>query len=186
MILTDEELKSIYDDHRDQMVSVQLGRSVEAAVLAKIASGQGPVAWLPMETAPKDGTLIRLLVQFTDHSFEDDGAPNTTIGSNTSTLTLETEDWKFAGWCWTSDVFTQGEGVPLGWLPLHATAPSTHLLASGQEPADLDQIIDAYLEGYVFEGGDDGSHTPNEGERLVIKDAFLGLLDDPDWDAAWR
>jgi hypothetical protein len=59
-------------------------------------------------------------------------------------------------------------------------------IASGQEPADLDQIIDAYLEGYVFEGGDDGSHTPNEGERLVIKDAFLGLLGDPDWDAAWR
>jgi hypothetical protein len=59
-------------------------------------------------------------------------------------------------------------------------------IASGQEPADLDQIIDAYLEGYVFEGGEDGSHTPNEGERLVIKDAFLGLLGDPDWDAAWR
>jgi hypothetical protein len=45
MILTDEKLKSIYDDHQDQMVSIELGRSVEAAVLAKLASGQEPVAW---------------------------------------------------------------------------------------------------------------------------------------------
>jgi hypothetical protein len=121
-----------------------------ALLEAKLDNEQEPIAWLPMETAPKDGTLIKLLVQFTDHSFEDDGAPNTTIGANTSTLTLETEDWKFAGWCWTHDIFTQGEGVPLGWLPLHVSAPAQPI-ASGQEPLGEREAFKEWAESESFE-----------------------------------
>lgn len=48
----------------------------------------------------------------------------------------------------------------------------------------LETIIDAYIADYVMEG-DGGCHTPTEGERLLIKDAIIGLLVDPDWDAEW-
>lgn len=72
--------------------------------------------WRPIETAPRDGSMLRLLVEFSEHSTEDeDQAP--TIGANN--FDNDEEDvWKFAGWCWSHDHFVQGEGVPVGWLPL--------------------------------------------------------------------
>lgn len=82
----------------------------------KYAAGTCATAWNPMDTAPKDGTMLRLLVEFTEHPTEDNGiAP--TIGANN--FDHDGEDvWKFAGWCWSHDHFTQGEGVPVGWLPM--------------------------------------------------------------------
>lgn len=71
--------------------------------------------WHDMDTAPKDGTLLRLLVEFDTHSTEDaDQAP--TIGANSFDLTGE-DAWQFAGWCWEHDHFTEGHGTPVGWLP---------------------------------------------------------------------
>ena len=43
-LLTDEELESIKDDHRDQLVDLSLLRAVEAAVLEKLKV-QKPVAF---------------------------------------------------------------------------------------------------------------------------------------------
>lgn len=87
----------------------------------------------PMQTAPRDGTIIRLLVQFEDHPLEDDNTkPLWTIGGNSFDNTGE-DLWQFAGWCWTHDRFTDGVGTPVGWLPLIDTpAHSDHdaLLAS--------------------------------------------------------
>lgn len=73
----------------------------------------------PMETAPRDGTIVRLLVNFTDNATEDVDAdtPIWTIGGNTLEGTGE-DVWQFAGWNWQQDCFTQGEGTPIGWLPL--------------------------------------------------------------------
>ena len=73
---------------------------------------------LPMATAPKDGTMIRLLVDYTDGGapLEDDHPRAWTIGFNSLDDTGE-DEWKFAGWCWTHDHFTQGSGTPVGWLP---------------------------------------------------------------------
>ena len=72
--------------------------------------------WRDMETAPKDGTLVRLLVEFEDHSTEDETeAP--TIGANNFDND-EQDEWLFAGWCWTHDHWTQGKGTPIGWLPM--------------------------------------------------------------------
>ena len=77
--------------------------------------------WLPMESAPRDGTLLRLLVDFTEHATEDmDRAP--TIGANNRDHDGE-EVWKFAGWDWQQDRFTQAEGTPIGWLPIVGTTP---------------------------------------------------------------
>lgn len=73
--------------------------------------------WNPMETAPKDGTVVRLLVQFTEHNLQEGLEEVPTIGVNCGDYDGEPE-WKFAGWDWTNDRFTQGEGTPIGWLPL--------------------------------------------------------------------
>ena len=72
--------------------------------------------WRDMATAPRDGTMVRLLVEFTEHATEDaDHAP--TIGANN--FENDGEDrWQFAGWCWSHDRFTQGQGEPIGWLPM--------------------------------------------------------------------
>jgi hypothetical protein len=70
-----------------------------------------------MDTAPRDGTMLRLLVQFEDHATEDTDAPAWTIGANSFDDTGE-DLWQFAGWCWTYDHFTEGKGTPVGWLPL--------------------------------------------------------------------
>ncbi len=84
---------------------------------------------LPMDTAPRDGTMIRLLVRFTEHSTED-AEQAWTIGANG--FDNDGEDvWKFAGWCWTHDHFTEGQGMPIGWLPMLDSATQTP--AEGEE-----------------------------------------------------
>lgn len=67
----------------------------------------------PMETAPRN-ELIRLLVDFTDNATDDTPEPTWTIGFYSDAE----EKWHMAGWCWTHDHFTAGEGTPVGWLPL--------------------------------------------------------------------
>lgn len=72
--------------------------------------------WRDMATAPRDGTLVRLLVEFTEHATEDaDQAP--TIGTNNFENDGE-DSWRFAGWCWSHDHFIEGKGEPIGWLPM--------------------------------------------------------------------
>jgi hypothetical protein len=94
-------------------------------------------AWRPMETAPKDGTLLRLQVSFTEHSFEDSNEPTATIGSN-SLKDTGIDEWLFAGWSWEQDRFTQGEGEPIGWLPMLADRE--------QRPAALSEADDTSRE----------------------------------------
>lgn len=87
-----------------------------------------------IETAPRDGTMVRLLVSFTEHATEDSPDPSWTIGANN--FDHDGEDrWLFAGWCWTHDHFTQGQGTPVGWLPMLDTAPPAAQMQQGR--ADL-------------------------------------------------
>lgn len=72
---------------------------------------------LPMDTAPRNGTMVRLLVQFDDHATEDTDGAAWTIGANSYEENGE-DLWQFAGWCWTHDHFTEGKGTPIGWLPM--------------------------------------------------------------------
>lgn len=95
----------------------------QLALTAAQQQGQA-VAWRPMESAPRDGTMVRLLVEFTDHATEDaETAP--TIGACNDDNVPEDEriGWQFAGWCWDHDHFTEGKGTPVGWLPMLDTAP---------------------------------------------------------------
>ncbi len=80
----------------------------------------------PMNTAPRDGTMVRLLVLFDDHATEDKNGPAWTIGANTFQANGENL-WQFAGWCWTHDHFTEGKGTPVGWLPLTGAAQAMDL-----------------------------------------------------------
>lgn len=75
-------------------------------------------SWLPISTAPKDGTLVRLLVNFECHATADKVGPCPTIGSNTSENTGEADVWQFAGWNWEHDCYTEGIGTPIAWMPM--------------------------------------------------------------------
>lgn len=79
--------------------------------------GAGAVEqWRAMEDAPRDGTLLRLLVEFQEHATEDGPEAAPTIGANN--FSHDGEDrWQFAGWCWTHDHWTEGVGKPVGWMP---------------------------------------------------------------------
>jgi len=99
-------------------------KAIYAAMLA--AAPEAPTAplpaaeevgrWLPMETAPLDGTLVRLLVKFDNHGIEDTNEPTATIGSHND------GEWNFVGWDWHCDEWARGSGDLLGWLPM---APTT-------------------------------------------------------------
>lgn len=77
----------------------------------------------PMDTAPRDGTMLRLLVQFDDHSTDDTDGPAWTIGYCSKPHPDDDDNWQFAGWCWDHDHFTEGKGTPVGWLPLIDASP---------------------------------------------------------------
>lgn len=127
--MKDEQLipipSSLAESAVDAFASVGMHDQLDAlnAILeqpAKQHQGESVVTWRDMATAPRDGTLVRLLVRFTEHSTEDeDEAP--TIGANYFDNT-EVDEWLFAGWSWEQDCFTQGAGKPVGWLPMLDTS----------------------------------------------------------------
>ena len=86
-----------------------------------VSPAQGiDLAARPMDTAPRDGTLVRLLVDFDENAIEDSISATWTIGACNDDNVSEGAriGWQFAGWCWTHDHFTEGTGTPVGWLPL--------------------------------------------------------------------
>lgn len=115
--------------------------------------------WRDMATAPRDGTLIRLLVEFTEHATEDSEAmPSPTIGANSFDHTGE-DVWQFAGWSWEQDCFTQGEGEPVGWLPLLDTPHS--------DPAEVE-----------------GLHTVIEQQKSLVESLRAELIESRSIDAS--
>ena len=87
---------------------------------------RGPDFAFPMEDAPKDGSILRLLVKFDRKSaagpFEDTTDPSWTIGANNMGNTGE-DVWDVVGWSWEQDVFCHAYGATvLGWLPFHPAA----------------------------------------------------------------
>ncbi|RZL78561.1 MAG: hypothetical protein EOP66_07810 [Sphingomonas sp.] len=61
----------------------------------------------------------------------DDASVAVTIGHNNdhNVGDGEGQGWQFAGWCWSHDHYTQGEGKVIGWLPL--TRFNAHARALG-------------------------------------------------------
>lgn len=90
--------------------------------LGNVFSEYHKPGWRDPSTAPKDGRLLRLLVAFTDNNIEDTPDPQETIGHN-SFKNTGVDTWSFAGWNWTHDVYSEGHGEVLGWLPMESVKP---------------------------------------------------------------
>lgn len=139
---------------------------VEAVL--RLANARAPAAgavaeqWRPMETAPKDGTLVRLLVEFEDGATEDGEGPHPTIGSNTWDNHHDFDEWQFAGWNWTHDCFTQGAGKPVGWLPMLAAVPTPAAQADSQPaPVAAHVVADALADSQYLAGVSAGWNAAN-------------------------
>lgn len=77
---------------------------------------------LPIKDAPRDGTMLRLLVDYGDvwdgdHPLEDSGDPSWTFGFNNLANTGE-DEWQFVGWSWQQDIFCDGRGKPIAFAYL--------------------------------------------------------------------
>ncbi|WP_422505922.1 hypothetical protein [Stenotrophomonas sp. GZD-301] len=139
------------DDSCLDLVKVRMGESLAQGI---------DLAPRPMDTAPRDGTLVRLLVDFDENAIEDSIGATWTIGACNDDNVSEGAriGWQFAGWCWTHDHFTQGTGAPVGWLPL---IDSQRVAAPGaQEPVGFWIALDpagAIHHGQQVFGGDSDS-----------------------------
>lgn len=103
--------------------------SDEQALLEALAKPIGPSK--RMDVAPKDGTFLWLLVDYTDGSHPlEDATQAWTIGFN-CLETLGDDEWQFAGWDWCQDRFTEGRGVVIDWRPCPIPPLSAVLGAEG-------------------------------------------------------
>lgn len=153
------------------LAALQVQRGITPVTSTESAPAAPPSApaseptevWLPMDTAPRDGSLIRLLVNFTEHNLDDDDKPQATIGMNNLGNTAE-DQWQFCGWNWAHDCFTQGEGTPIGWLPMLATSAPPSAAVTAEQLAEryatsgplleLDALL-AKFHAAVWEAGAD-------------------------------
>lgn len=83
--------------------------------------------WKTIDSAPKDGTLLLLLLAATDdreHALDDTAGLSRTVGFNN--FENDGEDvWQLAGWCWSHDHFTEGKGKPVQWMKYPYKEPVT-------------------------------------------------------------
>ncbi|MBH1555834.1 hypothetical protein I5U56_06570 [Stenotrophomonas maltophilia] len=134
------------------------------------------VAPRPIDTAPTDGTLVRLLVDFNSNATEDTAGPAWTIGSNNDSNVMADErvGWQFAGWCWTHDHFTEGEGTPVGWLPL---------VGEAAQAVDLGQfrpMVEEFRRNWANYGRTmtaAGKDTSTARQNVDAADRLLALID---------
>jgi hypothetical protein len=134
-------------------------KAIEARV-SEVQQAQEPVGqgFLPMDTAPTNGQMVRLLVDFEDNSLEDTDQPVWTIGACYAS-DAEEEVWQFAGWNWSHDCFTEGHGKPVGWLPMLEPEPKQaktvmsiplsygHLDANALEKVSKEHPNEYFLKG---------------------------------------
>ena len=74
--------------------------------------------WRPIETAPKDGSSVLLLVEDSDYPLEDERATATIGAYGTEGGTEFDQTWNFAGWDWCQDRYVRVNGTPTHWMPL--------------------------------------------------------------------
>ncbi len=132
------------------------------------------VSWDGMQTAPKDGTIVRLLVVPDPEAwtpFDDSHNPYETIGFNNLADTDE-DRWEFVGWDWNHDCFVSGLGEVIGWLPFH-TSPVPALTDEAVERA-AKAIHDGPLGANDEE--DFGDNKASEWCREVARAALLAAF----------
>lgn len=113
-------------DYEDLAGDLQnrIDRYLDAAQpLPEPQTGAGLVGWHQIDDqTPRDGTLLELVVDYSDGGGPlHDAIIAPTIGFNN--LANDGEDrWQFAGWCWTHDHFTAGNGKVIAWRPSRLNA----------------------------------------------------------------
>lgn len=120
----------------DRSEATTVKANVETAV--DLGYFDNPVTYLPMEDAPEDGTMVRLLASHPHATTRDDSKAFWTIGLHTD------EGWQAAGWDWSHDTFISCKPIPLGWLPMEPAYGLYHRLFNDKDPKELvpDQIKD--------------------------------------------
>lgn len=117
-----EPVNAELDDLQERLHEYRTrAHQAEQAYLAQAAPAAGVPDALPMDTAPTNGTMVRLLVDFEDNSLEDTDQPVWTVGACYASDS-NGDVWQFAGWNWSHECFTEGHGKPIGWLPMLASA----------------------------------------------------------------
>jgi hypothetical protein len=134
--------------------------------MSALPTENGKTDWSPTNTAPKDGTFLRLLVApqreaFT--AFEDSLEPYETIGFNNLRNTGE-DRWEFAGWDWSQDCFISGHGDVVGWLPFSPAPAPSELLT-------LVKLFRDTLQYYIRLDEKTGDH-----EGAALKRNTLGVV----------
>jgi hypothetical protein len=140
------------------------------------AEAAGVPQWLPMATAPKDGTACLLLIEGGEHPLEDE-SPSVSIGSyGVEGGPQDDPTWHFAGWSWHQDCYCRGSGTPVGWMPLPAARDSQAPAA----PLPTEQWHIAVDEALVNAGLD--CTMPESDPRACVKaliDWHVTLATDP-------
>ena len=92
-----------------------------AGITNTIRDAADAVSFWSMDEWDQRDEIVMLLVDYREgeHSL-DDAVVAITVGHNNDHNVGEGEGsgWQFAGWLWSQDCYTQGEGKPIGWLPL--------------------------------------------------------------------
>ncbi len=111
-----------------------------------------PVA-LPLEDAPRDGTMLRLRVRYEAANQDEawtpleDSEESWTIGFNNFDNTGD-DRWQFVGWDWSQDHLLEATGgAVIGWLPFH-THPAPDALRDVIEALEGAKQISARLDGH--------------------------------------
>jgi len=134
-VIHEDELLGIDEDWT--AYSALLADRRDPAVLAALPEVQAMIAAAyevrPALTAPRDGTLVRLLLDYSEEENWvqlEDKIQAWTIGYNTLADTGD-DEWIIVGWDWSQDCWCEGSGKIIGWLPFvpQATADATAALA---------------------------------------------------------
>lgn len=131
--------------------------------------------WRLMKDAPRDGTLVTLLISATNSppvfNLLADELTAATVGFNNLENT-GIDKWEFAGWSWEHDCFEDGHGVPIGWRRFNgdrygARPERTKLLTV----VDVLQAAERFFEGeyWQIEGANNLTITP-AGDRETVDD----------------
>lgn len=165
-----EELRALLDQvcayraaiKRNQVIRI---RSLVDRLLASSRSPEGGEVEpkpLPLDLAPRDGTMLRLLVDYSEEANREaadalsmqgflwpwtpleDAFQAWTVGFNNLDNTGE-DEWQFAGWNWSQDCFTEGHGKIIGWLPFHGEALATRSPVPPSEE-DVARVLRPFIE----------------------------------------